>query len=225
MNPESYARFKDEGSISKPQPSYGYNNFQPQPPQQQQGGSGSMIGVNVPLQLGYGGYSQQVNVPVQFNADQYGAGGQFVAAQLNIGESGHVPKGSWTDGLFDCADSWFICILVCLCPCIRFGMTINRALPQTGFFKPCGLYFMFFGAFSVLWWVGGVFLPTEYLWIPSCIAFLPLISLVAYYRTQLRAKYDILGSIVWDFFVHWFCLLCALAQEARHVDRDYAVQV
>jgi len=227
MDPNGYGRLRDEGPGSKPQSSYGYNNYQQQQQQQQQQqpNNPAMIGVNVPLQMGYGGYSQQVNVPVQFDASQYGPGGQFVAAQLNVGESGHLPKGSWSDGLFDCADSWLICCLVVFCPCIRFGMTVNRALPESGFFKPCGLYLICFGAFSVLWWIGGAFLSLEYLWIPSAIAFVPLICLVAYYRTQLRSKYDILGTIIWDFFVHWFCLPCALAQEARHVDRDYAVAV
>jgi len=230
MDPDGYGRLKEDSVVRPAGPSYGLGNFNSQQPQAgnqpamiYSNPQGSQIGVNVPLQVGFGGYNQQISVPVMMNTGQYGPGGQILAQQLAIGEGGHLPRGSWSDTLFDCADSWLICCLVIFCPCIRFGMTINRALPESGFFRPCGLYLIMFGAFSVLWWIGGVFLPTDWLWIPASIAFFPLIGLTAYYRTQLRTKYDIMGTILWDFIVNWFCLLCAMAQEARHVDRDYAV--
>jgi Cys-rich protein (TIGR01571 family) len=79
--------------------------------------------------------------------------------------------------------------------------------------------------FGFLWWIGGAFIGGNYLWIPAVIIFCPIIGYSAYYRMKIRAKYDILGSVLWDFVVDWFCLLCALCQEARHVDRDYGMMV
>jgi len=184
---------------------------------------GGKIGLNVPLQLNVGGYRQDVNVPVTVNPDGMGSAGQYVATRLQVGEEGHLPKGSWSDSLFDCTGNYCICFLATCCPCIQFGMTINRAFPIIGFFQPCGLYFMLLIVFGVLWWLGGVFLPFEYLWIPACILYLPLSVLGAWYRTKIRNKYDIMGSIIWDTVVHWFCEPCSIAQEARHVERDYGI--
>eukprot|EP00808_Paulinella_micropora_P016697 g40132.t1 len=42
----------------------------------------------------------------------------------------------------------------------------------------------------------------------------------AYYRTRLRRKYRIPGSFLCDLLLWCCCSPCAIAQEARHVDRD-----
>jgi len=40
------------------------------------------------------------------------------------------------------------------------------------------------------------------------------------YRTRIRAKYMIQGGPCEDCLCHFCCACCAIAQEARHVDRD-----
>lgn len=39
-------------------------------------------------------------------------------------------------------------------------------------------------------------------------------------QTKLRHKYKLRGSVFQDLFLHAVCTSCAIAQEARHVDRD-----
>jgi len=40
------------------------------------------------------------------------------------------------------------------------------------------------------------------------------------YRMKIREKFMIPGNGCEDCLCHWFCTCCAIAQEARHVDRD-----
>ena len=105
-------------------PTYG----SPPPPAGAQPGQ---LGFNVPLQVGYGGHTANFSVPV--NAAQLGPGGQYVSQQVQQpgggAGGGFLPKGKWADGLFDCANSPIIFIVVCFCPCVRFGLTVNRAMP------------------------------------------------------------------------------------------------
>lgn len=45
------------------------------------------------------------------------------------------------------------------------------------------------------------------------------------YRGKLRDRYQIPGSGCEDCLMHTFCRCCAIAQEARHVDRDFAIPI
>ena len=51
------------------------------------------------------------------------------------------------------------------------------------------------------------------------------IGLGVWYRRAIRDRYDIPGSCCEDCLLHTFCRCCAVAQEARHVDRDHGVGV
>ena len=175
--------------------------------------------------MGYAGYNHTVNVPVAVDAAQFGAGGQFAAQQLSMGSAGHLQKGAWSDGLCACKNSILISVFVCCCPCIRWGITINRAFPEIGFVRPCTMWFILYAVFGALWLLGYAVLPSGWLWIPAAIIAFPFIAYTAWYRTKLRAKYAILGTLVTDFAVDFFCLLCAMCQEARHVDRDHGIPV
>lgn len=57
---------------------------------------------------------------------------------------------------------------------------------------------------------------------PSILCNLIVIIVGTKYRGQLRARFGIPGSVFEDCLSHTFCRCCAVAQEARHVDRDFA---
>ena len=175
--------------------------------------------------MNYNGFGRQFNVPVSLPTDQLGAGGQLAARQLSMGAAGHLPKGSWSDGLFSCTNSFLILIFVCCCPCVRFGISINRVFPDVGFLRPCTIFLILYIAFGGLWWVGYALLPSGWLWLPAVIIAFPVVGYAAWYRSKIRARYDIPGTIVVDYVADLFCLLCALCQEARHIDRDHGIPV
>ena len=51
------------------------------------------------------------------------------------------------------------------------------------------------------------------------------IALGAWARGRLRKAYGISGAVHEDIGWQCCCTCCAIAQEARHVDRDYGLQV
>jgi Cys-rich protein (TIGR01571 family) len=126
--------------------------------------------------------------------------------------------GSWSDGICDCFSDCESCCLTCWCPCIRWGLTLKRAGLWT-FGAACAVY--------LLLRVGTNFAsPNVYNQISPWIAILGAISAIALiaisvnYRMKLREKHRIPGSPFEDCLCHTFLSCCAVAQEARHVDRD-----
>jgi len=182
------------------------------------------VGFSVPVQVGYGGYTQDVNVPMSFNADGYGQPGRMLAAQMQPGSAGHLPPGRWSDGIFKCFDSMTIFLITLCCPCIQLGLIVRRAFPSVGFVKPCVYfiiaYLVFYVGFVLFGWS-----TNPWMLLISAIALIPLIAVNTYYRTKIRNKYEIPGSFVFDFILLWFCWPCALCQESRHIERDYAMPV
>ena len=176
--------------------------------------------------MNYNGFSRQFNVPVSVATDQLGgAPAQFAGRQLQAGTPGHLPPGQWSDGLFKCADSILIALFVCCCPCVRFGISVNRVFPDIGFTRPCTVFLVLYLAFGGLWVFGYALLPSGWLWLPAVIIAFPVIGYAAYYRSKIRARYQIVGTLVVDYVTDFFCLLCALCQEARHIDRDHGIPV
>jgi len=61
---------------------------------------------------------------------------------------------------------------------------------------------------------------TPFIAILGAVSFVALVVLSVNYRMKIREKHRIQGSVCEDTLCHVFCSCCAVAQEARHVDRD-----
>ncbi|XXG86630.1 hypothetical protein AAC387_Pa11g1491 [Persea americana] len=107
-------------------------------------------------------------------------------------------SGRWSTGLCHCCDDPANCLITCFCPCITFGQIaeiVNRgslSCPASG-----GLYLLLgFTGFACLY---------------SC-----------FYRSRLRADYDLEETPCVDCLVHFCCECCALSQEYRELkNRGY----
>jgi len=148
--------------------------------------------------------------------------------------------GVWSDGPFDCFDTVDTAVCACVCPCHVFAATLS-AVGLADYRRALLLY----GALTVVY----VTLYTAVVIdihnagdpdgnpnyrpsiSPSVIgivcAVLTLRLLVCcisvYYRRLLRRRYDIAvngATLIRDGALHCCCAVCALAQEARHVQRD-----
>jgi len=185
-------------------------NQQPLPPQQQQ----------------YG-YAPAVNPALN------------PAAQSYIGVPGHVFRGIWSDGLFDCFDSGVICLLSLFAPCVRWSMTVSRAkyltLPAA-----LALYAIPFLLYQGIYTYLAIHYPVTYgtnadshysdSTFITCMSVMMICHLAtiivgAAYRYKIRQDYTIPGNAVEDCCMHLCCQCCAIAQEARHIDRDLAIPV
>jgi Cys-rich protein (TIGR01571 family) len=129
-------------------------------------------------------------------------------------------QGRWSDGICDCFQDVPSCCWSFWFSPYRFAKTMSGAglLPfQTAllmYFVP----WLFVVIFDILgspeftsccpWasYVGGA-------------AFLIMATIATVYRIRLRQKYNIPGGELEDFCCHFCCECCAVAQEARHVDR------
>ncbi|KAG6494594.1 hypothetical protein ZIOFF_042354 [Zingiber officinale] len=93
----------------------------------------------------------------------------------------------WSTGLFDCADDFGNCCMTCWCPCVTFGRIAEIA---DGGSTSCGAS----GALYTL-----IAAVTGCQWIYSC-----------FYRSKLRAQYNLPESPCYDCCVHFWCESCAL---------------
>lgn len=59
----------------------------------------------------------------------------------------------------------------------------------------------------------------------AIVGTLTLLMTGTQYRAKIRARYQIPGSPFRDICTYLCCSCCAIAQEARHVDRDYGLMV
>ncbi|XP_023002047.1 cell number regulator 2-like isoform X2 [Cucurbita maxima] len=100
----------------------------------------------------------------------------------------------WSTGLCDCFDDLGSCCCTFWCPCVPFGQAAeiidegsNSCLCQASIFT-----------------------------VISC--FTPCICLyTCYYRSRLRAKYQLQQTPCNDCCVHFWCLGCAMCQEYREL--------
>jgi len=63
-------------------------------------------------------------------------------------------------------------------------------------------------------------LGTDWIAILGIACLIALIAISVKYRMAIREKHRIQGSVFEDCLCHTFLSCCAVAQEARHVDRD-----
>ena len=163
---------------------------------------------------------------------------QSYPASAALPRPGHLLHGAWSDGIFDCFDSGVICLLSLFLPCVRFAQTVSRLrfLPFPTALLLHGLPYV---AYTVLYVAINVAYPQTYgtdtnpdysaayiaLLVVMMAAHLAYVLVGTVYRGRLRREYGIEGNGCEDFCWHLCCNCCAIAQEARHVDRDFGVPV
>ncbi|CAM8937752.1 unnamed protein product [Rhodiola kirilowii] len=101
--------------------------------------------------------------------------------------------GMWSTGLCHCCDDPANSFITCCCPCITFGQIaeiVDKGTPN------CATH----GA------IYGLTLLTGFACLYSC-----------FYRSKMRAQYDLQESPCVDCLVHFCCETCALCQEYREL--------
>ncbi|XP_012572551.1 protein PLANT CADMIUM RESISTANCE 7-like isoform X2 [Cicer arietinum] len=100
----------------------------------------------------------------------------------------------WSTGLCRCLDDPGICLVTCFCPCITFGL-IAEIVDKGNSTCTCdGTIY------------GSLLAMTGLACLYSC-----------YYRSKLRAQYDLPEAPCMDCLVHFCCETCALCQEYREL--------
>jgi len=203
MDADGYLRMRDE---DKP-PSAGGPSF------------------SVPVQVGVPNVGN-VTVPVAVPVPQGWSDGASLADSTLQQYTRPAPgtfnphlRGRWFDELFDCFRSCLPCVLATFCPCFLFASNVSRANLLSCVWA-LGLYFapvLLIILFGVVFYLTGVYAVVA---IPYLVVYIYIASLLGYYRSKLRAKYEIEGICLGDCIIHFFCQCCALSQETRHIDMD-----
>ena len=156
-----------------------------------------------------------------------------------VGSPGHLlVHGQWSDGIFDCFDSASICVISLFLPFLRWSTTVSR-LRYLSFPSALMLSTPPFLLYTVLYVYLNVRYPSTYgtdavesygaiyfvLLTVMIVAHLTFVALGAYYRGKVRREYNVNGNVMEDCCWHFCCGCCAIAQEARHVDRDFGFPV
>lgn len=141
--------------------------------------------------------------------------------------------GEWNDGCVHCVRKPRVCLCATFCTPWRWAVTTQRS--EIGLTdNTAALFYLalwLFGLFGLAWVVylvqqvvfddyidyvslsfGGFLLfGTSF-----CLALLG-----GHVRTLIRRKTNIPGNHCYDFWLHWCCRTCVVAQEARHVDASF----
>lgn len=119
--------------------------------------------------------------------------------------SGYLPEDGFSDAICECGQSWSICVWSCCCPCIRWSDTVS----QMHFLA----FYLGILTWSSLFFCNGLF---------SGLGFLLIVLVGAWHRGKIRAHFGLPRSCMTGFqdVIAWLCCQpCAIAQEARHVER------
>lgn len=133
---------------------------------------------------------------------------RYMAKWPEVDES-MMPKeklSSWSSGPFDCFEDMNICCWTCWCPGVRWAGNMD----MMGFLKfwPAFFLFLFFDLMPA---------------IPFCSCLCcGWCAVLTYYRNRLRAAFGMAGanecpSVVGDCAFVTCCTICAVSQEARHI--------
>ena len=159
---------------------------------------------------------------------------QLLVAPVVAGTPGHIARGVWSDGIFDCFDSASICVVALFLPFLRWSTTVSR-LRYLSFGGALAVSAPLFLLYTALYVYLNVAYPGTYgtdavesygaiyfvLLSLMVAAHLSFVAVGAYYRGKMRAEYGVRGNGAEDCCWHLCCGCCAIAQEARHVDRDF----
>lgn len=129
---------------------------------------------------------------------------QFKGRRLET-VSGYLPEDGFSDAICECGQSWSICIWACFCPCIRWSDTVSQ------------MHFLSF-YISVLMWCA-LMLSNILL---AGLGSLLVVFVGAWHRGKIRAHFGLPRDCRTGFqdVIAWLCCQpCAIAQEARHVER------
>jgi len=119
--------------------------------------------------------------------------------------SGYLPEDGFSDAICECGQSWSICIWACFCPCIRWSDTVSQ-MRFTSFYL------------SLLIW--SCLALTN--WAFTGLGFLLVVLLGAWHRGRIRGYFGLPRTCMTGIqdVIAWICCQpCAIAQEARHVER------
>ncbi|WJX50476.1 Cell number regulator 1 [Trifolium repens] len=109
----------------------------------------------------------------------------------------------WSTGLCRCLDDPGICLVTCFCPCVTFGL-IAEIVDKGN--STCTCDGTIYGALLAVTGLACLY---------SC-----------YYRSKLRAQYDLPEAPCMDCLVHFCCETCALCQEYRELkNRGYDMSI
>lgn len=118
-------------------------------------------------------------------------------------------RGTWRWGLFECFGDIKICMISCICPCIRWSDTMRMA-GLMGFW--IAIILMSF-LYALSPFVGG-------------ISSLIMLAIVTYRRQEIRKLFRMNSDgTTWceDCCTYMWCSCCAIVQEARQLEEAYAV--
>lgn len=120
--------------------------------------------------------------------------------------SGYLPEDGFSDAICECSPNWTICIWACCCPCIRWSDTLSQMPPNVSVYL------------GVLVWCCLMLFNSLY----AGLGFLFLVIMGSFQRGRIRAHFGLPRSCMTGFqdVIAWMCCQpCAIAQEARHVER------
>lgn len=138
-------------------------------------------------------------------------------------EEGEVGGGvfrMWEGEVLDCFDDHRIAIESACCPCYRFGMNMRRAGLGSCFLQGT-IYFLLTASAFVNCIAFTVTRRHHFLYL--AVAFiLSLGAYLAFFRTQIRKKFNIGGSdsSADDFVYHLICPCCTISQESRTLEMN-----
>lgn len=134
--------------------------------------------------------------------------------------------GRWKYGPFACLGDPAICAFTVLCAPVRWADTMRMA-GLFGFWFSVGSFvvaLLYLHVLAVGFLRGG--LPAWLLMNLGVVSGLVLVLVQVYHRQRLRERFHMERSasgFVEDVLLHSFCPLCAICQEARHIEEAHAV--
>jgi len=130
----------------------------------------------------------------------------------------HPTRGMWSDGLCECFNDCESCLLSWIIPPWLFGRNVKRS--------GLGDFGASFTMYFIPWLIIIILSALTYhgvigVWgdVVTIIGMIFLAVIGCMFRGKLRLKYAIPGDQMEDMCMHCCCVLCALAQEARHINR------
>jgi len=117
-------------------------------------------------------------------------------------QHGIIDEGDFSDGLFDVSNDWSIFAWSCFCPCVRWSDTMSKLFLIS--------FFLGVGIWATLLMMNAAV---------TGLGFCCLVVLGATNRFWIRSDLKMPPRYASDFLAYLCCMPCAVAQEARHVDR------
>jgi len=142
---------------------------------------------------------------------------QYAVAAVPIGIV-HPTRGMWSDGLCDCFNDCESCLLAWIVPPVLFGRNVARSgLGEFG--GSFAMYLVPWLCLVILYPLVAYGVIGAWGLIVAIIGSIFCAIIGCMFRGKLRQKYSIPGDQMEDICMHCCCVVCALSQESRHVNR------